>query len=380
MSDFLTVVLFQYRLLHYRVALFERMRALCHARGINLQIVYGQPSDAEKPKNDTGTLAWGRFVRNWFLRVGGRDLVWQPFPRDLRKADLVVVMQENRILSNYPLLLKRLLGHTGVAYWGHGKNFQSNAPNGIREQWKMWLLNKVDWWFAYTGLTKAILVENGFPESRITCLNNAIDNEGFEIDLGNVGEEALSSLRVELGLMDSAPLGLFCGSLYPDKRLEFMFEAAKKIHEEIPLFRFVVIGDGPSAPQLRSLTDKYPWMHCVGVKKGLAKAEYFKLASVILNPGAVGLHVLDAFCAGLPMFTTENARHGPEVEYLQHGINGYILQDDPVEYAKSVISLLSDPVRYEKVSLAAFESGKVYTLQNMAENFVDGIEKCLRKS
>lgn len=376
----MNVVIFQYRLLHYRVKLFEIMRFLCNSKGITLNIVYGQPSKTEELKNDTGTISWGTPVNNWFLHIGGRDLVWQPFPKELHNADLLIIMQENRILSNYPLLLKRIFRHTKVAYWGHGKNFQSFAPNGLREHWKLWLLDKVDWWFAYTEMTSSILIDNGFPNDSITCLNNAIDNEGFILDLENVGEGILKGLRSKLDLGEDAPLGLFCGSLYPDKRLDFLIESAKLIHDSLPQFHLVIIGDGPSNSLLHTLADAYPWIHPVGVQKGTNKAAYFKLAKVLLNPGAVGLHVLDAFCSGLPIFTTDNARHGPEITYLRHGINGFILPDSTKGYANAVISLLKDYPQYLRVSLASLDSSKLYTLQKMAENFVSGIENCLKGS
>ena len=49
-----------------------------------------------------------------------------------------------------------------MAYWGHGANFQSDAPVGVRERWKQMLLTKVDWWFAYTQMTVDILTKAGY--------------------------------------------------------------------------------------------------------------------------------------------------------------------------------------------------------------------------
>jgi glycosyltransferase involved in cell wall biosynthesis len=175
-------------------------------------------------------------------------------------------------------------------------------------------------------------------------------------------------------------LGLFCGSLYPDKKLGFLIKAADIIHIKLPNFRLVIIGDGPSAAELQELINDKPWAHWVGVKKGLEKAAYFKLADVVLNPGLVGLHVLDSFCAGAPMFTTNNARHSPEIAYLEHGVNGFILTDDPAVYAVEVVSLLKDKSRFEAARRATKDAAKKYTLENMIANFVKGIESCLKDS
>ena len=372
------VTVLQHRLLHYRVALFEQLRAECDRRGIELHLVHGQPSPRESHKKDTGTVAWANQVNNRWISVLGRDLLWQPFPRELRGSDLVVIMQENRILSNYVFLLKRVLAGTRVAYWGHGRHFQSDAPTGLRERWKSFWLPKVDWWFAYTNLTRKVLVERGFPEGRITCLYNAIDNDRFVAELAGVTDASLAALSGEIGLAPGAPLGLYCGSLYPDKRLDLLADAAERIHAAIPLFRLVVIGDGPSRPALEARLAGRDWAHCVGVKKGPEKAAFFKRATAYLNPGMVGLHVLDAFCAGLPMFTTANARHSPEIEYLEHGMNGFIVADDPAAYAEAVIAMIRDPVRCAAVAAAARAAARKYTLEKMVCNFVRGIEECLR--
>lgn len=369
------VVIFQYRLLHYRIALFELMRESCARRGIELFLIHGQATRREATKKDEGSLAWAHKVENRVWEVGDRDVIWQPFPAALRNAELVIVMQENRLLSNYPLLLGRKLGGPKVAYWGHGANFQSNAPGGLREQWKRLMLTRVDWWFAYTEMSAKIVGQGGYPEKRITCLDNAIDNESFRRDLSAATEDHLERLRLEVG---GSKVGLFCGSLYPEKRLDLMISAADRIHTELPDFRLIVIGDGPSAGDIRAASKSRPWIKCLGVRTGLEKAAYFRLANVIFNPGAVGLHVLDAFCSGIPLATTHEAKHGPEIAYLKDGHNGVISPGNPETYAQRVIRLLTDHAEYNHLCSGAREAGSRYTLQNMVEKFVDGIEKCLQ--
>lgn len=370
-------VIFQYRLLHYRTALFDRLRADCAKRGIDLHLVHGQASRRESAKKDEGSLPWAHKVQNRFWEVGARDLVWQPFPADLRDADLAVVMQENRILSNYPLLLGRLWSPRRVAYWGHGVNFQSDAPGGLREKWKQMMLQRVDWWFAYTEMTAEIVRRAGYPQERITCLDNAIDNEAFERDLASVSDAQVQAMRLEIDAPEGAPVGLFCGSLYSDKRLDYMIEAADRIHAALPAFRLVVIGDGPSAGEIRAAMATRPWLKWLGVRKGLDKAAWFRLADGVINPGAVGLHVLDSFCSGTPMMTTAEARHGPEIAYLRDGVNGLVVHGGADRYAEAVIALFNDRAKLDAIKQAALRDAKHYTLDNMVERFTDGIARCV---
>jgi glycosyltransferase involved in cell wall biosynthesis len=371
------VVICQHRLLHYRLGLFERLRAACASRGIDLHLVHGQASRRESVKKDEGSLPWAHKVENRFWEMGERDIVWQPFPAELRNADLVVVMQESRILSNYPLLLKRMLGGPKVAYWGHGVNLQSNAPSGPRERWKQLMLKRVDWWFAYTDITVNILQRAGYPAGRTTCLDNAIDTSGFKADLGAVTDDALGQAKAELGIAGGALVGLFCGSLYPDKRLVFLVESMDKMREQLPDFHCLLIGDGPSKPFIWEAANARPWLHVLGARKGLEKALYFRMADFMLNPGSVGLHVVDAFCAGLVLVTTVNARHGPEIAYLVNGVNGFMTEDSSETYAATVLALAHDPLRLGKVKAAALADAERYTLANMVDNFVRGIEGCL---
>lgn len=375
------VALLQQRLFYYKMDLFERLRETLAEHDIELHLVHGQASKAESVRKDEGSLEWADQVKNRYFRLFGRDICWQPFPKYLKDSDLIILMQENKILSNYVFLLKRYFSQKHhLAYWGHGANFQSTSPNGLREHWKKALISRVDWWFAYTELTVNIIKEAGFPNDKITCLNNAIDTTKFIYDINNVPPSLIKEIKDQLGIKNNSILGLFCGSLYAEKKLGLLVRAADLIHKNIPEFILVVIGDGPSASQLREEFKSRPWAHCVGIKKGIKKAAFFSLAKVMLNPGLVGLHVLDSFCAGLPMVSTETALHSPEIVYLQHGVNGFLSNDDPYDYADTVIQLLSDNNKRELASEAAKSAASLYTLDNMVANYTDGILKFLNIS
>lgn len=383
------VAILQRRLVAYRVGLFDQLRKACDDAGIELRVVYNQPSPTDAARNDTGHLDWGDEVAARWFTIGGTELLWQPCPAAIRRADLVVLTQENKILSNYPLLAGRALRrmvhadgdgpghHPLLAFWGHGRNLQSIHPRGPSERWKELLMNQVDWWFAYTGHTRGILTSHHFPAQRITCLDNAIDNEAFLGDLASVTDTRLDACRQQVGLAPGAPLGLYCGALYRDKRIDLMVAVAERVHAADPSFRFVVIGDGPSRPELERLLAGKPWAHWVGARRGPDKAAWFRLAAVLISPGAVGLHVLDSFAAGVPLFTTATALHGPEIGYLDHGRNGFVTGDDPDEQAAAITALLGDPDRLASVRSAARRASERYTLANMVDHFVSGIGECL---
>jgi glycosyltransferase involved in cell wall biosynthesis len=345
---------------------------------MTLRLVHGQPSAAELGRQDTGSLDWAEQVTNCFLRIAGRDLLWQPLPASAMRVDMIVTMQESRIMSNYPLLFRAPAAcHPRVAFWGHGRNFQSNAPHGLRERWKAWLRNRVDWWFAYTELSRQVVAGGGFPGERITVLNNAIDNDGFQSDLAATSDGAVAALRATIHAAPGAPVGLYCGSLYPDKRLDLLVAACAVVQRAKPHFRLVVLGDGPSRPFVQEAARHHPWLHWAGAQRGAAKAAWFRAADCYLSPGAVGLHVLDAFCAGLPLITTDTALHGPEIAYLESGRNGFIVPADAQAYAAATLTLLGNPMLRQRLRAAAAEDATRYTLDHMVRRFVDGMQACL---
>ncbi|MFO1265685.1 MAG: hypothetical protein U1F67_02050 [Rubrivivax sp.] len=141
--------------------------------------------------------------------------------------------------SNYPWLL-RLGVRRGqrVGYWGHGRNLQSVAPDGLRERWKRWWgqsrrlvvrLHRFD--------ARAILQSDGFPGERISVLNNAIDNDRFQRDLACVSPAQRAEYRARVGAGAADPVGLYCGSLYPDKRLDLLLAACERVRAEFEGFR-----------------------------------------------------------------------------------------------------------------------------------------------
>lgn len=372
------VIVLQHRLVHYRIRLFELLREQLAKRDVDLALVHGQASEEEKRRKDEGHLDWAFSVSNRFFRIAEKDLIWQPLPQRARDADLYVLIQENRILSNYWLQLTRPFNRRLICFWGHGRNYQSKRPSGLRERWKTWWLCRVDWWFAYTGSTCRYVAGHGFAADRITNLENAIDGTGFASDLASFNDSELAQARAALCMSADAQVAIYCGSLYEDKRIGVLLRSADLLRQRLPDFHLLVVGDGPEAQAVRNAVVSRPWMHVMGVCIGREKALYFRLAQLMLNPGLVGLHVVDAFVARTPIVTQASAPHSPEYDYLVDGENGRVVSDDsPASYADAVERLFMAPGALDAMhTRCGIDAGR-YTLENMVGNFADGIVACL---
>ena len=366
------VVLVQRRMTHYRVPLFEHMRALLVARGVDFDVVYGDPMPHEVQRGDGGVLAWGRHVRCRYA-FGGL-LCWQWAWPCVRGADLVIVTQENKLLLNHLLALLRF--RQPLAFWGHGRNFQSTAPNGLRERVKRMLGRHADWWFAYTAMSADVVRAIGFAQQKITVLNNAIDTAALTADLQSLAQVSDECMRRALGLKPG-PVALVMGSLYGGKGIAFILDAARHIRFAVPGFQLLVVGDGPDRRLIEAASRSHPWVHDLGVRKDLDKARCLRVASLMLNPFGIGLVVLDSFTAGVPMVVTASSGHGPEFAYLQHAVNCVVAPADASAFAQEVIALLLDAPRRDALARNGMLHVRELSLDRMAERFCDGIEQCL---
>lgn len=367
------VAIVQRRLTHYRVPLFERLRARLAQAGVRLRLLHGHGTRAEASKNDQGHLDWAEPLPTRYA-AGGR-LCWQPYWAQVRDCDLVVVTQENKLLNNLRPLLDPWR-QTPLAFWGHGGNLQSAKPGGAAERFKRWTTRRADWWFAYTELSAARVAATGYPRPRITVLNNSIDTAALRAQLQQARSLSRDALRQALGL-GPGPVGVFIGSLYADKRIAWLLQAAAELRRQVAGFELVIAGAGPDEPLVRAAAAQHPWLHYLGAVHGPRKAELLAAADLMLNPGLVGLGILDAFVAGLPFVTAADPRHGPEIAYLQHGSNGIMTTNHPGAYVSACRDLLGNASALQAMAQAALAAGQQYSIESMAERFAQGLLDCL---
>ena len=367
------VVVVQRMLTHYRVPLFERMRRQLREQDIDLAIVHGRGTPAEESKRDAGHLDWATQINTRYF-LNGR-ICWQPFGSHIANADLIIVPQENKLVYNYWLLLRR--SPWKLAFWGHGRNMQSAKPEGILERVKRWSSRQVDWWFTYTELSARFVRNAGVPPDRITVLNNAIDVEQMVSWREAVTPARTNAKRQELGLTDG-PIGIFVGSLYAEKRLEFLLDSACEIRNQIDNFQLVAIGDGPERGRLLAAAREHNWIHWLGAKRDEEKVLLLSMAKLMLNPGLLGLGILDSFVCRVPIFTTDCGLHSPEIAYLENGKNGILTTNELSEYVDAVCAVLRDEKQLEMLRDGCAESSTKYTIEYMARRFCDGIDVCLQ--
>jgi glycosyltransferase involved in cell wall biosynthesis len=319
---------------------------------------------------------WAVFVENRYWNLLGREVVWQPCLRVLRSADLVIVEQASRLLLNYALIARRPFIRQKLAYWGHGANLQATKQDGLSERIKGRLTRSADWWFAYTELSSKIVEKAGYPSARITTVQNTIDTTELRLALDAISTDDIVRTRARLSIHGNA-VAIYCGGMYPNKRLDFLVHACSLIKQRLPDFEVIFIGDGPDQRIVENACAANPWMHYVGPVFGPDRAAYFAISQALLMPGLVGLAVLDSLVSGCPTFTTNIPFHSPEIAYLEHGRNGWITEPDVQIYADAVVRYFTEQSMQEELQEGCRASSQRYSLENMVARFGEGVLRCL---
>ncbi|MDT0559382.1 glycosyltransferase [Ichthyenterobacterium sp. W332] len=167
---------------------------------------------------------------------------------------------------------------------------------------------------------------------------------------------------------------LFIGRLIPSKRLSDLISYYQKLKESIPELSLDIIGDGPEVKIVKSALELEPNINLHGTIVDESKiAPIMKRSSLVFIPGHSGLSVNHAFAYGRPYVTLAGPRHAPEVDYIDNGKNGYILDGD----FESNINLIKDLILNRDVLELFCDSAKEKGNDLSIENWVDQMKQNL---
>lgn len=366
-------VLFLYKYLpHYRVEFFQKLREELGKYDIELSLIYGKSKD--NLRREEVDIAWAHFVPNKELRMGKFQLIWQSGLKYTKDVDMIIVQPELKLAVNYYFMLFRKLGKYKLGFWGHGRNMQGKIDS-LTNRFNNLLLNNCDWWFAYTKGVRDYLISHNYPKSKITVVQNSIDTFDLKRYYHEISESEVHSVKNNLGITGDNT-AIYCGGMYPEKKLDFILQAAFQVRKKIFDFNLILIGAGIDAYKAEKAAGENDWIHYIGPKFGKERVIYFKIAVLQLMPGLVGLGILDSFAMETPMITTAYPYHSPEIDYLENWGNGIITENNLEDYVKTVIEVLKER-KYFQLTEGCKKSSELYTVQKMVENFREGILSCI---
>ena len=371
-----SVLIVQEYVPEYRRGFFEQLAAALDSGGVHLRVAVGAPSDELGARHDEAqALPMVVTVPTRTVSIRRRSVALRRLSALTADADLVIVDQAIRHLETYPLLARQRWGPL-AALWGHGRRRVKEA-SFLERLLERRMTRAAHWFFAYTAGGADDVVASGFPRSRVTVVQNAIDTRELAALRASVSTTESTRLRHELGL-PAMNVCLFVGALDASKRIEFLLDACAIVAARLPEFALLVAGDGSDRDLIQRRLQAAPWLRYVGRATGEREARLGAISDLLLMPGRVGLVAVDSFALGTPIVTTRWPYHAPEFEYLEDGVNSRISDDDVAAFAHALEELLSSPDELARLKRGCDTALPRYTLEAMVDNFADGVFSALR--
>jgi glycosyltransferase involved in cell wall biosynthesis len=187
-------------------------------------------------------------------------------------------------------------------------------------------------------------------------------------------------LRSEKGWQDKTIL-ISVGRLASEKNWDTLLRAFARVYTEHPDARLVLIGDGSARQSLEDLatelninaqvtfTGALPFEE---IPRYLKAADLFTFASVTETQGLV---TIEAMAAGLPAVAVD----GPGTrDIVEHGKQGFLVENDPDALAKGINKLLSDPPRIKRFSNQALKRARVFEINQLGKQMVTVYEQAIQ--
>ena len=208
------------------------------------------------------------------------------------------------------------------------------------------------WTSAYFGVAEAqrpyLVDELGHPDDKIRVIYNGVDLAQFRTSTDR-------GVLAEFGFAENDPVVGIVAVLRPEKDHVSLLRAARTVVDELTNARFLIIGDGPTRPQLEALCTELqltPNVHFAGSRDDVARLlpaiDVFVLTS---TSECFPISVLEAMACARPAVCSAV---GGIPEVIKDGETGYLVPPkDPPQLAARLVRLLRDPQTARRMGGAA---------------------------
>lgn len=259
----------------------------------------------------------------------------------------------------------------------HAVNAENLAEKRRAGRWQ-WRLNPIHLWVALRdrimidGLRYRLFVavsarvagelarHHGVPASRIRVVPNGIDLARFRRD-----PQAGRQIREEFSIPADATLLLFVGHEFDRKGLAAAVGALERLGPEVWL---LVVGSDNPAPYRRLATRARDRLVFAGARRDLPA--FYSACDAFVLPTTYetfSLVCMEALACGVPTFAT--AVGGIE-DYLQSGVNGFVITTDPDDIADKIRTAFGDPAQLARLRNGARATAARYGWDAIASRYL----------
>jgi glycosyltransferase involved in cell wall biosynthesis len=299
----------------------------------------------------------------------GRRFLWQSghFIERLN-ADVLIANFNLRTISNYPILLLRWLLRRPTLLWGHVTGL---SPMSKRFGFLQLFFAKG--FICYTHTQEALyhqyhpLLNTKTFVAANSCVHSA---------------DCYSNPHHEQEIRDI----VFVGRLVKEKKPSLLLQAFIIARNQRLLpeqTRLVFVGRGPQADELQAMANASGYANEIRFTGHIADIdrlrEIYSTAFCSVNPGYIGLSVIQSFAFGVPVLAADKEPHSPEVEACQRVRFGdFFTSDSPDELARYLGVYWNQRIAtmQQRPSIIEYIRSH-YTYETMTEGFIHAIRSVL---
>lgn len=263
-----------------------------------------------------------------------------------------------------PVLLLSKLMNMKIIHWGHRRPLPPHMGfKKIVYGLEHWMDDAI---IIYSEQLRMYICSSF--QSKTFVANNTLHIEAYE-PVGFFRED----VRRKYGIYTKKNI-LCMGRVQKRKRINYLVKAFRMLNiEDVGL----ILAGPDDEGILKDIEDRN--IYKLGPVYGKESLELLNISDLYCLPGSIGLSIVDAFWAGLPV-VTESVIHGPEIMYLKDGINGFIVPEGDIgQYVDRIRLLLTDDALRERFSEAArseiMTSGHI---DRMCEGFKNALHYVLK--
>ena len=270
-------------------------------------------------------------IKNYFFYS---NLIWQSgviIKVFLKRPDIVILLGEMSIISNWIITLICKALKIKVWFWGHG--IYGNEGK-LKLFTRKIYLNLADKNLLYGERARKILIDLKFKKQNLHVVYNSLDYEKH-----NVLYRKLHSFKLENNDLFKI---VFIGRLTKKKKINMLFQALRlnNLNNKIQV---EIIGEGAEKEFLINEAQKYSIEKIkfhgeIYDETLISKILYY--SNLCVAPGNIGLTAVHSLTYGTPVLTHNNFDYQmPEAEAIIDGYNGYLFEYDNIEDLAKKIEL-----------------------------------------
>lgn len=264
-------------------------------------------------------------------------LIYNPFA--FKKYDTLVLMLHFGHLTSWILLLTKIFHGKKIILWGQGISVKRYLKEEVKPSFLLKLMIYFAdgvWFYTEKELKQWKKI---FPQKKMISLNNTISGVEKILDFKNGLSKG--DLKSKYNINQERTF-IFCARFNNSyRRVDLLLSIIGALDTD--KYAFIIIGEGKFKPDFSIYNNVYDFG---SVYDDEIKNNLFAIADLYIQPGWVGLSVVEAMAYGKPILTfkrTEKVLQCVEYHYIKNNENGFIFESLN-SFIQTVNSLSDDQI------------------------------------